>query len=45
MEQQTIQKIGQFAGAINRGIGNIGEGALGAGTNQIMGQIGGKTYG
>ena len=44
MEQQANQKIGQFAGAINRGIGNLGEGVLGPDTGQIMGQIGGTNY-
>jgi len=39
MEKQADQKIGNFAGAINRGVGNLAEGSLGPDTSQIMGQV------
>jgi hypothetical protein len=45
IQQGANEQIGRFAGAINRGIGNLGEGALGPDTGQIMGQIGGTSYG
>jgi len=44
IQQGANEQIGRFAGAINRGIGNLGEGALGPDTGQIMGQIGGSNY-
>ena len=39
MERQADQKIGNFAGAINRGIGPLAEGVFGPDTSQIMGQV------
>jgi hypothetical protein len=45
MEQQTNQKLGGLVGALNRGVGNLGEGIFGPDASQIMGQIGGKVYG
>jgi hypothetical protein len=45
IQQGANEQIGRFAGAINRGIGSLGESTLGPDTGQIMGQIGGKVYG
>ena len=39
MERQADQKIGNFAGAINRGVGPLAEGVFGPDTSQIMGQV------